>query len=105
MARDARPVVVSFDGSPESRAALRAATDLFGERLLLLVCVWEPGLAMAVQSAPDTLGYAYPLPDPEQMARVDDSQRDHADAIAEAGARFARERGATAEPLAVPDGG
>jgi len=31
MSPDARPVVVAFDGSPESEAALRAAAELFAE--------------------------------------------------------------------------
>jgi nucleotide-binding universal stress UspA family protein len=46
---------------------------------------------------------AYMPPDPEQMAAVDRVQRDHAVGIAEAGARLARELGASAESLAVSD--
>jgi nucleotide-binding universal stress UspA family protein len=47
MAGDTRPVVVAYDGSPPSQAALRAAVQLFGEREFLVVSVWEPGLADA----------------------------------------------------------
>ena len=98
------PVVVAFDGSDESKAALTAAAGLFGGHTLLVVSVWESGLAMMTEyyPAPEMAGYA-PLPDPEQVAAVDASQREHASAVAEAGARLARDLGATAEALAVPD--
>jgi nucleotide-binding universal stress UspA family protein len=100
----ARPVVVAFDGSPESQGALRAAAELFPGRRLLVASVWEPGIAMATVSAPDVTGLAYPLPSAEEIATVDRLQSDHASATAEAGAALAREAGATAEAIAAPDG-
>jgi nucleotide-binding universal stress UspA family protein len=47
MRGDTRPVVVAYDGSPPSEAALHAAVQLFGGREFLVVSVWEPGLADA----------------------------------------------------------
>jgi nucleotide-binding universal stress UspA family protein len=98
------PVVVAFDGSPESEAALRAAAGLFGDRLLLITSIWEPGLAMATMSTPEVGGMAYAMPTPEQIGTVDRAQRNHAGATAEAGVKLAQELGARAEALAVPDG-
>jgi nucleotide-binding universal stress UspA family protein len=101
---DVRPVVVAFDGSPESQAALRAAASLFHDRLLVVVSIWEPGMAVAAQPVPDPTGLSYPLPDPEQIATVDRIQSEHATSSAEAGASLARGLGAVAEAVAAPEG-
>jgi Universal stress protein family len=50
MTGDERPVLVAYDGSAESRAAVRSAVTLFPGRRLIVVTVWEPGLAMALAS-------------------------------------------------------
>jgi nucleotide-binding universal stress UspA family protein len=104
MNTDERPVVVAFDGSPDAEDAVRAAAGLFPGRTLVVVSVWEPGLAMAMTSPPDGLsGLSSAAPDPETMAIVDRLEQDRARDAAEAGAALARERGATAEPHPVPD--
>jgi nucleotide-binding universal stress UspA family protein len=103
MNEDARPVLVAFDGSAEAQAAVTAAATLFGDRPLVIVSVWEPGLAIAAQTYPDALGMTSPAPSAEEVATVDRLQREHAAATAEAGARIARGLGATAEALPVPD--
>ncbi|HEY3186442.1 MAG TPA: universal stress protein, partial [Solirubrobacteraceae bacterium] len=100
---DTRPVIVAFDASPPAEAAVRAAASLFADRQLLVVSVWEPGLALAVMSYPDTTGMSYGTPTSEDIAMVDRAQRTHAEAAAEAGARMARDLGATAQALSVPD--
>ncbi len=104
MDEDARPVVVAYDGSAESEAALRAAALLFRGRPLVVVSVWEPGMAMAAEPVPDPTGLSYPLPDAEQIAIVDRIHSEHATSSAEGGATLARSLGAEAEALAVPDG-
>ena len=104
MSTDERPVVVAYDGSPESEAAVRAAAGLFPNRRLVVVSVWEPGLAMAMTSPPDGLsGMSYAAPNPETMELVDRLQHDRATDTAEAGAALARELGAEAAPHPVPD--
>ena len=104
MSEDLSPVVVAFDGSAESDAAVRAAAGLFPGRTLVVVTVWEPGLAMAMTSAPDHLsGLAYVAPSPETMALVDDAQNERATDTASAGARVANELGAEAEAHPVPE--
>ncbi len=104
MSTDERPVIVAFDASPESEAAVRAAAGLFSGRTLVVVSVWEPGLAMAMTSPPDGLsGMSYGTPDPETMATVDRMQNERATEAAEAGAALARELGADAVAHSVPD--
>jgi nucleotide-binding universal stress UspA family protein len=101
MTEDARPVVIAFDGSEEAQAAARAAASLFGDRALLVVSVWEPGLALAMMSSPDATGLGYPPPTPEQIHAVDRAQHEHAASMAQAGARLVQELGAMAEQLPV----
>jgi nucleotide-binding universal stress UspA family protein len=101
---DPHPALVAFDGSDEARAAVVAAAELFGERPLLVVTVWEPGLAMLTSTGFEPFPTATPMPDPEQIAETDRVQSEHAASMAAAGAELAREHGAVAEPISVPDG-
>src|SRR3954451_5203140 len=119
MTADERPVIVAYDGSPESQAAVRAAATLFPGRTLVVITVWEPGLALAMSSQPDQLsgvgyyrpprphrlwGAAYsPPPSAETVTTMDAAQRDNAADLASAGAALARELGATVQTHAVPD--
>ena len=104
MPLDPRPAVVAYDGSEPARAAVRAAASLLDGRDLLVVSVWEPGLAMTMASPlGDPTGLAAPPPSAEQMATIDRVQRDAATQSAEDGARIARELGATATPLPIAD--
>lgn len=96
MADLSRPVVVSFDGSEPSAAALRVAIEELPGRHLVIVSVWEPGLTTAMLTPNDVTG-ATLTPSPEQIATVDRLQRDHATAVAEAGVAMAQRLGATAE--------
>ena len=78
-------------------AALREAVALFGHRPLIVMSVWEPGLAtMTLVPPPGEAGYTY-LPDPADVAAVQRAESGHAADVAQAGARLARELGATAE--------
>jgi nucleotide-binding universal stress UspA family protein len=98
---DVRPVVVAFDGSDESQAAVRAAASLFRDRVVIVVTVWEPGLVMAVMSSPDATGLSYPPPTPEQIQAVDRAQHEHAASMARSGAGLVQELGGVAEALPV----
>src|SRR3954454_21882439 len=53
------PAVVAYDGSAEARAAIEAAVGLFGRRRLIVVSVWEPGLAQAMAPLRDPTGMGY----------------------------------------------
>jgi nucleotide-binding universal stress UspA family protein len=103
MSEDARPIIIAFDGSPPAEAAVREAVALFRGRRLMVVSIWEPGLAMAVGTVADTSGVLYAAPSPDEVATVDRLQREHAASVAEAGAELARRLGATAEALPVRD--
>jgi len=100
---DTRPILVAYDGSPESEAAVRAAASLFPGRRLVVTSVWEPGLAMAIAPAYEPTGIGYMQPSMADVSAVDQAQHDRAAASAVAGAALARELGATAEPYPVPD--
>src|SRR5829696_4252351 len=100
-----QPVVVAFDGSPEALAAVETAATLFGDRPVLVVTVWEPGLAVSATMPPagDIGGVNYIPPTLDEIEAVDDAARGHAQAMADAGSRLARELGAAAESLPVAD--
>src|SRR3712207_1837878 len=103
MSSDGRPVVVAYDGSPESQAAVLVAAGLFATSRLIIASVWEPGLAMAMASASDPTGIGYVPPTGEAIMAIDRAQHDHATAVAEDGVRIAREAGAAAEAHPVAD--
>lgn len=98
-----QPAVVAYDGSAEARAAIATAVALFGGRPLIVVSVWEPGLAQAMAPLRDPTGIGYPISTPAEAAAIDEIQHRHAVGAAEEGAALARELGASAEPLSVAD--
>jgi nucleotide-binding universal stress UspA family protein len=100
---ETRPILVAYDGSPESEAAVRAAASLFPGRRFVVASVWEPGLAVAMAPAYEPTGVGFMQPSMTDVTAVDKAQHDRAAASAEAGAAIARELGATAEPYPVPD--
>jgi len=104
MASEAAPVLIAYDGSEVSRAAVRHAAELFAGRPAVLATVWEPGLA-AVQGAMPGLdmGMGMGSPDPTTIEAVDRVAREHASTVAADGAEFARSLGLVAEPQAVQD--
>ena len=104
MAREAAPVLIAYDGSEVSRAAVRHAAELFAGRPAVLATVWEPGLAAVQEAMPGMgLGIGTRSPDPTTIEDVDRIAREHASTVAADGAEFARSLGLVAEPQAVPD--
>jgi nucleotide-binding universal stress UspA family protein len=103
MAREAAPVLIAYDGSEVSRAAVRHAAELFAGRPAVLATVWEPGLAAIPIGLPDTMGLGTLPSDPATIEAIDRLQRDHASTVAADGAELARSAGLDAEPQAVPD--
>ena len=105
MAREPAPILIAYDGSEVSRAAVRHAAELFAGRPAVLATVWEPGLATVAMGLPDPMGMgmgALP-PDPGTVEELDRIGREHASTVAGDGAEFARSLGLSAEPQAVPD--
>ena len=104
MSEPRTPIIVAFDGSPEAIEAVRTASVLFPTRLLVIVSIWEPGLAaMAMMPTAEVGATAYVPPSPEQVEVFDRAQRNHAQATADAGVQLAVEAGAEAEAAPVPD--
>jgi nucleotide-binding universal stress UspA family protein len=103
MTPEAAPVVIAYDGSEVSRAAVRHAAELFAGRPAVLATVWEPGLAAVPVGQPGTIGVGTLPPDPAMVEAVDRLQSEHASTVAGDGAEFARSVGLAAEPQAVPD--
>jgi nucleotide-binding universal stress UspA family protein len=103
MVRETAPVLIAYDGSEVSRAAVRHAAELFAGRPAVVATVWEPGLAVVSIGVPDTMGLGTVPTDPATVEAVDRLQREHASTVAGDGAEFARSIGLVAEPQAVPD--
>jgi nucleotide-binding universal stress UspA family protein len=103
MAPEAAPVLIAYDGSDVSRAAIRHVAELFPGRRAVLATVWEPGLAAVSMGVPDAMGLGTLPADPETVEAVDRLQREHASTVASEGAEFARSVGLAVEPQAVPD--
>jgi nucleotide-binding universal stress UspA family protein len=103
MADDVRPVILAFDGSTAARKALTACTELFADRRLYVVSVWEPGLAMEMASLHSGMEFESALPSGEEMLAVDEVQHDRAGNLAETGAELARAQGVDAEAVSLAD--
>jgi nucleotide-binding universal stress UspA family protein len=100
----AEPVLVAYDGSEVSKAALSQAAGLIGERVVVLATIWEPGLAtLPVAFSGDAMDTVSLPPDPRTVEAVDHAQHDHAERVVQEGAELARSLGLTVEARAVPD--
>ena len=86
-------VLVCFDGSPDSQRALDVAAELFGDRPLTILTVWEP---LAEVMAWSGAGTALTTVTPD-TARVDDASLRAASACADSGAERARRAGLDAQ--------
>ena len=96
-------MVIAYDGSDVAKAAVRHAAELFRGRRVVVVTVWEPGLALVPIGPPDQLGTIPLPPDPATVGAVDHAEQDHAERVAGEGAELARSLGLAAEAHAVAD--
>ena len=101
-----RTVVLAYDGSAAARQAVVEASDILGPSRLLIVTVWDPGLAFAGATMPAADGMiAAPMIDPSSAIEVEHGLHEHAESVSQEGAKLARARGVEAQPLAVPEDG
>jgi nucleotide-binding universal stress UspA family protein len=98
----ARPIIVAYDGSPPSQAAVRVAAELFAGRPAFLVTVFEPGLALLSIPPTNTMPGMTPA-DIEMAEEVERAMEDHAARVAGEGVELARSLGLEARPLSVAD--
>jgi len=99
-----RPVVIAYDGSPAARRAVVDCAGLLSSQRMLVVTVWEPGLAYALPPPTGDMLMA-PTVEPDVALDLDRAVHDHAERVSSDGAELARSLGLSAEPLAVPDEG
>ena len=88
------PVIVGYDGSDASAAAIHAAGPLLAPRAAVVVHVWDSAAAemLAMDLSERTV---------EAARSVDEAQRRAAERIAADGAELARAAGFDAEPVAL----
>ncbi|HEU0024202.1 MAG TPA: universal stress protein [Thermoleophilaceae bacterium] len=100
-----RLLLIAYDGSDLSKAAVRRAAELFPGAAVSVATVWEPGLvAMAsLGMSADPVTGITALPDLETVSAVERAEEDHAVRVAEEGAELARSLGLNAQPDAVSD--
>jgi nucleotide-binding universal stress UspA family protein len=96
-------VVIAFDGSPAARRAVEEAAKIFRSSRVLVVTVWEEGLAYLTPSAPTEGMMVSPMVDPGVAREVDRSVHQQAERVSDEGAALAKSLGLDAQPLAVPD--
>jgi nucleotide-binding universal stress UspA family protein len=103
MAREAAPILIGYDGSAVSRAAVRHAGELFAGRPAVLATVWEPALAAVPVALPGSISVTTLPADPATVEAVDRRQRERASTVAADGADLARSVGLVAEAQSVSD--
>ncbi|MBV8734740.1 MAG: universal stress protein [Solirubrobacterales bacterium] len=102
---DERSVVIAYDGSPAARQAVAAAARILGACRVLVVTVWEEGLAYAGPATPLEGMTIPPMVEPGVALDVDRAVHGHAERVSNEGAALAGSLGLDAQPLAVPDDG
>jgi nucleotide-binding universal stress UspA family protein len=99
---DQSVIVIAYDGSPAARQAVLEAPKILGAARILVVTVWEEGLAYAPSMPADGMIMS-PMVEPSVALEVDRQVHGHADRVANEGVALARSLGLDAQPLAVPD--
>ena len=97
------PLLIAYDGSDAARRAVRETAKLFGSRPVLVVTVWEPGLAYETEvpmAGPEM--QAVPV-DIESARELEEELHKRAVRTAQAGADLAQSVGLQAKGLAVAD--
>jgi nucleotide-binding universal stress UspA family protein len=101
----AGPVLIAYDGSPAARQAVVDAAKILGSRRILVVTVWEEGLAYERAPMPPDGITISPTVEPAVALELDHAIHAYAEQISQEGAALARSLGLDAQPLALPDEG
>jgi nucleotide-binding universal stress UspA family protein len=97
------PVLIAYDGSDTARRAVREAGKLFGSQQVLVVTVWEPGLAYVTDAPMPELEMPTVPVDIEGARELEEELHKRAVRTARSGAELARSVGLEAKGLAVAD--
>jgi nucleotide-binding universal stress UspA family protein len=97
------PVLIAYDGSDTARRAVREAGKLFGSQQVLVVTVWEPGLAYVTDAPMPELEMPTVPVDIEGARELEEELHQRAVRTARSGAELARSVGLEAKGLAVAD--
>jgi nucleotide-binding universal stress UspA family protein len=97
------PVLIAYDGSDSAHRCVSEAAELFGSRPVLVLTVWEPGLAYAAPITMSGLDMVSPATMDVEVAREAEHElQEQAERIARDGAQLAKSAGMKAEALALP---
>ena len=91
-------ILICYDDSADSRAAVEQAAALFAREEATVLTVWEPFIRVIEHAA---FGLVPSLPDPEE---IDEASRKAADQAAAEGAALASRLGMSAVPRTAPQG-
>jgi nucleotide-binding universal stress UspA family protein len=100
-----RPVLIAYDGSDAARYALSQAAPILTSSPVLVVTVWEAGLAYVTTAPPADGLMMAPMIDADIAQDMDREVHAEAERVARDGAEFASSLGLDAAPLAVADEG
>jgi nucleotide-binding universal stress UspA family protein len=85
-------ILICFDGSTDSRAAVEHAAQLFGDAPVRVLTVWKPFVGLIARTA---LGFG-PVPSGADPVGIDEASREAANEIALEGAALATRLGMSA---------
>lgn len=99
------PILIAYDSSVSARKAISEAAALFSPGPVIVVTVWEPGLAYASAATTPGIGVKESPGsfDFEAGRQIEKASEDHAERIAHEGAEIARAAGMEAQSEAIPD--
>lgn len=98
------PILIAYDGSDPARQCISEAAKLFRSRPIVVMTVWEPGLAYAISVPASSLdGLSPGVVDVEAAQETDEAISGRAERIANDGAELARSAGLQAEAIAVAE--
>ncbi|MEY2436603.1 MAG: hypothetical protein QOF97_1439, partial [Acidimicrobiaceae bacterium] len=95
------PAVIGYDGSAAAKRAISEVSGVLATRSVVVVSVWEPGLAFDLIH-PDIIPAAIDI---RTAMEVDEAMYERAQKLAAEGASLAQQAGFGAEGLAVADEG
>jgi nucleotide-binding universal stress UspA family protein len=106
MSAGTETVILAYDGSAAAREAVVAAAKLLKGCRILVVTVWEEGLAYMAPPGTPSEGMMMTQPvDPEVAYEIDVGLHGEAEQMAHHGAELAGSLGLEAEPVSLPDAG